>query len=59
MDMNFGFDFNNTIRELGACKNFTELNEMEFDFMGDDEFYERTESWDIDYDGEDWSENEF
>jgi hypothetical protein len=59
MDMNFGFDFDNVIRELGACKNFTELNEMEFDFMGDDEFYERTKDWNIDYDGEDWSENGF
>lgn len=43
MDMNFGFDFDNAIRELGACKNFTEYDESAWDYFGDDdidEYYE-------------------
>ena len=52
-DFDFGYDFN----EINRAKNFSEYDESAWDYFDDDEFYERTQNWDIPYNGEDWSES--
>ena len=48
--MDFEFDFENVNRDFNTFNNFTESDETEWDYLGDDEFYERTKDWDIPYD---------
>ena len=52
--MDFEFDFENVIRDFNTFNNFTEYDETEWDYLDDDEFYERTKDWNVPYDGEDW-----
>ena len=51
MMYDFGYDFS----ELNRAKNFSEYDESAWDYFEDDEYYERTQDWDVPYDGEDWS----
>ena len=51
-------EFENVIKSFNQYKNFSEYNESEWDYFDDDEFYERTNDWNIPYDGEDWSYGE-
>ena len=51
--MLYGVDYD--IAELIRAKNFSEYDESAWDYLDDDEYYERTMDWDIPYDGEDWS----
>ena len=55
----FKMEFENVIKSFNQYKDFSEYDESEWDYFDDDEFYERTEDWNVDYDGEDWSENGF
>lgn len=48
-------EFENVIKNFNQYKNFSEYDENEWDYFEDDEFYERTNDWDVPYDGEDWS----
>ena len=52
--MDFEFDFENVIKDFNTFDNFTEYDETEWDYLGDDEFYERTKDWNIPYNEEDW-----
>ena len=52
-------EFENVIKSFNQYKDFSEYDESEWDYFDDDEFYERTEDWNVDYDCEDWSENGF
>ena len=45
--MDFEFDFENVIKDFNTFTNFTEYDETEWDYLGDDEFYERTKDWNI------------
>ena len=54
--MDFEFDFEDVIKDFNSFENFTEYDETAWDYMGDDEFYERTNDWNIPYAEEDWSE---
>lgn len=47
-------EYENVIKSFNRCKNFTEIDETQFDYLGDDEFYERTLDYDIPYNGERW-----
>ena len=38
-------EFENVIRNFNQYKNFSEYDENEWDYLGDDEFYERTQDW--------------
>lgn len=42
---------------FNSYKNFSEYDEEQWDYLGDDEYYERTSDYDIPYDGEDWGMN--
>lgn len=50
--MDFEFDFENVIKDFNTFNNFTEYDETEWDYLDDDEFYERTKDWNIPYDAE-------
>ena len=54
--MDFEFNFEDVIKDFNSFENFTEYDETAWDYMGDDEFYERTNDWNIPYAEEDWSE---
>lgn len=52
----FEMEFENVIKSFNQYKNFSEYDESEWDYFEDDEFYERTNDWNVPYDGEDWSD---
>lgn len=49
-------EFENVIKAFNTAKNFTEYDEREWDYLNDDEYYERTSDWNIPYDEEDWGD---
>lgn len=52
-------EFENVIKAFNTCKEFSEYDEREWDYFDDNEFYERTEDYDVPYSGEDWGFGEF
>ena len=55
LKMDFEFDFEDVIKDFNSFENFTDYDENAWDYMGDDDVYERTKDWDFPYNGEDWS----
>ena len=53
--MDFEFDFEDVIKDFNFFENFVNYDENAWNYMGDDDIYERTKDWDFPYNGEDWS----
>lgn len=47
-------EFENVIKRFNQYKGFTEIDETQFDYLDDNEFYERTSDYRMSDDGEYW-----